>query len=397
MKNSKKGKEGYLRSKTILFLLRNIIGIPVQRSVDYKYEKRKVKKQPFLIFSNHTDTIDPAFLVVTIRRHMRFVMSDHVTRIPKYRNILTFLNNPIIFKREKGTDELYNDIIDTIRSGVSVAMYPEGGKTSIGDTEFISPRNATLVKDCNCDLITFRVTGGYLKNPRWAKSKRKGPLFGKIANIYTKEELAKMSEEEIYRIICDDLYVNAYDEQRKNPKEYIGEDLAEHAEIILYGCPECRKIGTLKTKHNKIFCSCGFEAETDTSGFWHGEHLPFDNIVEWDKFQKQLLKNIADSKKGTSEFIFGDNEQKIYTVTDGEMTLRSENGKIELFGDKVTVSYDGTVTEIPIEDIKTVRTASRMDILLVSDKVYFEIKSPYPRSATKFIVAIRYLQGKENK
>ncbi len=398
MENKATIKKDALRSKTVFFILRNLIGFPVCKTVNFTYKRMKIKEQPFIIFSNHTDTIDPAFLVVSTRRHIRFVMSDHVTRIPKYKKILDFLNSPIIFRREKGTDELYNDIINTIKSGVSVAMYVEGGKTSTGETEFISPRNATLVKDCGCPLITYRVKGGYLKNPRWAKSKRKGPLFGEQVKIYSAEEIRNMSEDELYKHILDDLYINAYDEQRTEPHEYIGEDLAEHAEIILYGCPKCKAIGELRTKNDKIFCTCGFTSTVDTYGFWHSDDTDIDNIPDWDKFQKQLLRDITEKNKGTDNFIFRDTEQKIYEIENGDLALKAESGDISLFADRVEVKLSEEKTvRIPINTIKTVRTSSRMDILLVSDNYYFEIKSPFPRSATKYIVAIRYLQGKENK
>ena len=38
-----------------------------------------------------------------------------------------------------------------------------------------------------------------------------------------------------------------------------------------------------------------------------------------------------------------------------------------------------------------------MTLLIVTDKVYYEIHSKKPRSATKYVVAVRYLSGKENK
>ncbi len=389
-------KKGVLRGKILIFTLRTLIKRPAVKILQFSDKERKINDQPYLVFANHSDAIDPAYIIKTTKRYVRFVMSDHVMRMGLVGKLYNFLDAPIIFEREKGTDTLYKSIIDNIRAGVNVAMYPEGAMTSTGETGFISKRNATLIKECDCTFVTYRAYGGYLKKPRWAKSGRKGPIFGEVVNVYTREQIRQMSEDEIFRHITEDLYVNIYDEQRKNPHKYIGEAPAENAEIILYGCPNCRSVGNLRTKDREIFCSCGFRAEIDDYGFWHGENMEFDNIVEWDKFQKTLLKEITDAKGGTDELLFEDKQQQIYSIENSVVTTLSESGTIALYADKVVITADDKEFIIPLNEISSIKTSSRMNLLLVTETAYFEIKSPYPRSATKYIVAVRYLQGKEN-
>ncbi len=392
-------KKGVLRGKIMVFTARTILKGPAVRILKFSDTELKLKKKdmPYLVFANHSDAIDPAYIVKTMRRYVRFVMSDHVMRMGIVGKLYNFIDAPIIFEREKGTDLLYKSIVDNIRAGVNVAMYPEGAMTSTGETGFISKRNATLVKECDCTFVTYRGKGGYLKKPRWAKNGRKGPISGEVVNIYSKEQIRAMSEDEIYRHILEDLYFNIYDEQRINPKEYITEDPAEYAEIILYGCPKCKEVGLLKTKGDRIFCPCGFEATVDNYGFWHSDDMDFDNIVDWDKFQKLLLKDITLKRQNTTEALFKDENQLITTIKNSEVTILSENGTVQLFGDRVELKTENGTISIPVNEINSVKTSSKMNLLIVSEKGYYEIKSPYPRSATKYIVAIRYLQGKENK
>lgn len=393
---SNKITKGVLRGKILIFAFRSLVKIPAVKALRFHDKEVRIKDTPYLIFANHSDSIDPAYIVKTTKKYVRFVMSDHVMRMGIIGKLYNLLDAPIVFEREKGTDVLYKSIVDNIRAGVNVAMYPEGAMTNTGETGFISKRNAALVKECNCTFVTYRGKGGYLKKPRWAKASRKGPIFGEVVNIYTKEQIAAMSEEEVYRHILEDLHVNIYDEQRIEPHEYIGEDPAEHAEIILYGCPQCKELGKLCTKGDKIFCNCGFEATIDNYGFWHNENMEFDNIVEWDNFQKELLRNITDKNKNTSNSLFYDDNQQIYTIENSVVTTLSESGTVHLFGDRVDIITDNGTISIPITDVESAKTSSRMNLLLVTKKGYFEIKSPYPRSATKYIVAIRYLQSKEN-
>lgn len=390
-------KKGILGKKILIFVARTILKGPAVRILKFTDTEYKVNEQPYLVFANHSDAIDPAYIIKTMKRYVRFVMSDHVMRSGFIGKVYNFLDAPIIFEREKGTDALYNDIVANIRAGINVAMYPEGCLTSTGETGFISKRNAALVKECDCTFVTYRGKGGYLKKPRWAKNSRKGPISGEVVNVYSKEQIRAMSEDEIYRHILEDLYFNIYDEQRINPYEYITEDPAEHAEIIIYGCPKCRQIGLLKTKGDKIFCSCGFCANVDNYGFWHSSDMDFDNIVDWDRFQKELLKEIASEKKNTPVSVFFDTEQSIFTISNSsEMLPLTENGTVHLYGNRIELLTDSEAITIPVDDIESVKTSSKMNLLLVTKKGYFEIRSKHPRSATKYIVAIRYLQGKEN-
>lgn len=389
-------KKGVPRAKVLIAIMRAVVKRPAVKALEFNDTEVRIKDTPYLIFANHTYVLDPAFIIKTTKKYVRFVMSDHVMRSGIVGKLYNLLDAPIVFEREKGTDALYKDIVDNIRAGISVTMYPEGALSFTGETGFISKRNATLVKECGCTFVTYRAKGGYLKKPRWAKVKRSGPLFGEVVNIYTKEQIQAMTEDEIYQHIIEDLYVNAYDVQRENPHEYIAPDPAEHAEVILYGCPKCKEIGKLHTKGDKIFCTCGFEAKVDNYGFWHSEDMEFDNIIDWDKFQKQLVKEITTAKKGTPESVFADDNQQIYAVANADMQTLSESGKVELFGDRIEITTDTEVIKIPIEDVSSVKNSAKMNLLIVTKQGYYEIRSPYPRSATKYIVATRYLQGKEN-
>lgn len=390
-------KKGVLRSKFFYSLIATTAGIPLVLVRNFRYKVGMVKEETFIMMSNHADNYDPAYSVLLTGRHMRFVMSDHLMRKATNRFLFDFLASPIVYRREKGSDELYDEIVRNCRAGVSVGIYVEGGKSNNGETGFISKRNALLVKDCDCALVTCRLKGGYLKSPRWADNKRRGPVFGEVVQVYTKEEIRAMSLDEIYGHIVSDLYVNAYEEQRKNPHKYIGDKPAQSAEIILYACPKCEQIGTLKTSGDEIRCGCGFLAKIDDYGFWHSEDMPFDDIVRWDKFQKDVIKRLAEKRRDTSDLMFSDDDQIVCTLENGNRVLQSENGRISLYSDRLEITYDGKKLCIPIMRIKRVGTASKMNLFIITDDEYYEIRSKKIRSAMKYKIAIRYLQGKENE
>lgn len=395
-KKRKQIRKGFRRSQFIIFAARNIIGPAFKKICDIECDKVRIKEEPFILMANHGHNFDAAAELAGIRNFMRFVMSDHLTRKPIMRVMLNFLATPIIYHREKGSDSLYNEVVDNLNAGVNVCMHIEGGKTNNGETGYISKRNAQMVKDGNCALVTYRNKGGYLKAPRWAENKRSGKISGEVVKIYSRDEIKKMSVDEIYEHIKEDLSFNIYDEQKINPQIYSAENPAESAEIILYACPKCKQIGTLTSKNDNIFCECGFEARVDDYGFWHSEDMWFDDIVRWDKFQKGVLKELADKKKGTDELLFGDSEQIVYTLENENRVLQSERGNVSLYGDRIEITAEGLLDSIPLECIKKISIASKMNLLIVTDKAYYEIHSKAPRSAIKYVVAHRYLMGKES-
>ena len=395
-KKRKQIRKGFRRSQFIIFVARNIIGPPFKKICDIECDKVRIKEEPFILMANHGHNLDAAAELAGIRNFMRFVMSDHLTRKPIMRVLLNFLATPIIYHREKGSDSLYNEVVDNLNAGINVCMHIEGGKTNNGETGYISKRNAQMVKDGNCALVTYRNKGGYLKAPRWAENKRSGKISGEVVNVYSRDEIKKMSVDEIYEHIKEDLSFNIYDEQKINPQIYSADSPAESAEIILYACPKCKQIGTLTSKNDKIFCECGFEASVDNYGFWHSEDMWFDDIVRWDKFQKGVLKELADKKKGTDELLFGDSEQIVYTLENENRVLQSERGNVSLYGDRIEITAENSVDSVPLENIKKISIASKMNLLIVTDKTYYEIHSKAPRSAIKYVVAHRYLMGKES-
>lgn len=390
-------KSGALRGKFFYFIGRNLIGDALLKLREFKGERYKIGNEPFLLFANHADNLDPAYEIVTLRKYIRFVMSDHLINNPFIRVFLKITASPIIKHHDGTSDELFEEIKNTVRSGVNVGVHIEGGKTTTGETNYISMRNAVLAKECKSRLITYCLKGGYLKTPRWADNKRSGPVFGEIVHIYSVEEIEAMSVEELHQHICEDLYVDAYEEQRKQPYEYTCENPAQSVEIAMYVCPDCKQIGTLVSAGDSVFCSCGFKATVDKYGFWHGKNMPFDSLSQWNIFQKGVLKDLTERKIGTDELLFSDESQILFSGTKEEKTLISDNAKLSLFADRIEIKTENDNIRIALTEINKISAASKMTLIITTQNEYYTINSTIKRSAEKYVVAVRYLLGKENK
>lgn len=383
----------------VLFAVgRALLRKPFQKVVKFKSEFYDPGNETYLIVANHTNTLDAAYLYSSFKTHYRVVMSDHLFENPVASFLLNVLSAPIISYQNDDPDIVYNEMLDTLKSGVNVSLYVEARVTDTGETGYISRRNATLVKEAGCGLITYRFKDGYFNMPRWSRDYRWGQVSGEMVHQFSPAQIAAMSEEEIYQTICDDLYFNAYDEQREKKVSYRSRHPAEHAEYVLYGCPKCQSIGHLHTKKDRIFCDkCGFEATVDEYGFWHSEHMPFDDIPSWDSYQKELVYQRMDNAPDNEIVLFRDEEQEVI-FSDREHKLHpvDRHGSIACYRDHLTVTFRGQTLNIPKEKIRKIKYISKGTLVIVTENFDLRIKTKTPRAASKYVVAARYMNGKKS-
>lgn len=361
-----------------------------------RYKPCKIRSKTFLALGNHTQNLDPAFLVIGTRKHMRFVANAILTH-----GVVGFFMNPLfgIIPREKGAkgDAAFALIEENLQAGISVGMFPEGNRSWDGETEFISPRTAQLLKDTGVALVTYRITGGYLLRPRWADHKRRGPMRGELVHEYTPEELAGMTVDEIYAVICRDLYVNAYEEQATHGFRYRGKALAEGMQYTAYLCPHCLRFGTIKTSGDDISCSCGLSARyLDTGWFEKGQYMPFDNLAQWNRFQKRWVHEHCDElRKKTSEPIAEDDGIRLAVIENGVYRHLSDNASVAMYGDRIELVYDDRRLSYRIDQITGYGTSlARSMYFNCGQSLRYQMTATHPASTLKYYALWRGLSGR---
>lgn len=360
-------------------------------------EYYKPKHKTFIFICNHTDAADPGYEMAAMGRYLRFVASDHVLRMKYVGWVFKNIGGVIIKYREKPSSILTDEIIKNLKAGIPVGLHAEGAMTINGQSGYVSDNTGKLVKDSGVALVTYHFVGGYLRKPRWADSPRKGPIIGHFVNEYSPEELAKLSDKEIADIIRRDIYVNAYDEQRKNPQDYSGENLAECVERVLYVCPKCHEVGKLHSKGDYLKCDCGYSVKMESDGFFHddGHGVIYDNVLDWDLWQRNIWKDkllaVSDN-----EVIIKEAGQIVKRVDKEFEEVLTEDGELYLYKDRLEIKISDTnVITMKMNEIKQLSLSGKDKVLVVDHNIFLDINSKTPRSPTKYIAAWRYLTGKE--
>ena len=253
----------------------------------------------FLLVSNHVINIDPLLVMHCTRRYMHFVATEHLFSMGLVSKVICALGDPIPRAQGGNAAATVMDILRKLKNEGSVGIAAEGNCTWNGVTAPFLPATGKMARASGVPLVTVRVQG-YLASPRWAFTRRKGPVKISLGGIYQPDELKKMKPDEINALIARDIYVDAYAEQEAHPQRYPGKRLAEGLEHALVLCPRCHGIDCLHSKDDRFTCSCGFSVRYDEWGYFtevseSGEdgEAPFRTVRDWDAWQKEYLAGLA--------------------------------------------------------------------------------------------------------
>jgi len=344
---------------------------------------------PALIVANHNTDLDPVFVGMSFTDRMTFVASEHVFRAGFVSKLLTAAFDPI--SRSKGsTDALAAlSILRRLKRSESVCLFAEGNRSFNGVTGPVFPATGKLAKASRASLVTYRFSGSYLTTPRWGKGIRRGGISGEVVNIYSPDQLRKMTDDEINAAIAADLHEDAFERQKTEKRMYRGRRLAEGLEYALYICPKCGRVGTLKSEGDRFFCSCGLSVTYDVYGLFVGEEVPFENVRDWDAWQSEQLEKIAKtSLQQPEKTVFSDPDQKLYRLGDNHSVTLVTEGTLAISAATLSV---GDV-QFPLADIADMALCGRARIVFSVGAEQYEINNKPPCCGRKYESLLRKLK-----
>ena len=275
------------------------------RKFNFRASKVDIKP-PFILLCNHTTDYDAILIATAVKEPIHFVMSDHVSSIPVAGKLVKHLVDPIPITKSTLDASSVKKIFTVAKNGGAIGLFPEGNKSFSGGMSSIKPSIGKLLKKLNIPVVLYTIEGGYFTSPRWTKNKRKGFTDGQVKYVIEKEELAKLTEQEIYEKVVENISVNAYDVQATKNIEFVGEDLAKNIESLLYICPNCKSLCSIYGEHNHVKCkNCDLLGEYNNYGYIKG--TPFERLDHWDAWQKQQLLEMDYSKFGDNPIMQDDN------------------------------------------------------------------------------------------
>lgn len=392
----------YWRTNAWYKVVRALVGKIFTRKFNYRAPKIDMKG-PFIVLSNHTTDYDAFFLAMTFKEPLHFVMSDHVSSIPVAGKLIKHLVDVIPITKSTIDPATTKKIFTVAKNGGAIGIFPEGNKSFSGRMSEMKPSIAKLLKRLKIPVVLYAIEGGYLSSPRWTKVKRKGYMYGKVRYIIQPEELATLTEEEIFDKVVKNLHVSAYDVQASRNIEYVGEDLAKHVESLLYMCPSCHSLCSVYGEHNHIKCrNCDLLGEFDNYGYVHG--TPYSRLDEWDAWQKSELKKMDFSKFEDTPIMQDSGftiKQKInnYKNQDlGTYHIALFNNRLEFSPEKSKKKIEFKPFTVPLDQIAglAVEGVNGIQLWTKTNEVY-RITNEYTVSGLKYVNCIWAITGQPMK
>lgn len=286
----------------------------------------KMKKgESYIVLANHQTGLDGVIIPLAFQRHVYGVLTD--TFLSKGWIARVMQHQLGLIGKKKGAVDLKAnmDMIRCIREGGSLLIFPEGNRTYAEFQYTLTDGFAKFIRFFNKPIVLFNFHGGTGVDPRFAKSRRKGPFYGEIKRILQPEEFKDWSDEELYKVIADNLRV--YDSDSGNL--YKSKERAEYLERMLFVCPKCGKVETLVSKGNYLYCeNCGLKVEYTEDLHLRSDdpEFKFNRLVDWYNYQIRFVKNY----ELTDKEIFHDKEASLFISHPGKKRELIAKGEVIL-------------------------------------------------------------------
>ncbi len=259
--------------------------------------EQKIDK-PALILANHVSVFDFMFVADAF-----YPQPFNIVVAEKMENSAAnsfYLNKMGCIKRAQFTSDAASimRMKKDMAAGASIMMCPEGRITASGETGYVPPSTAKLIKWLKCDVIFVKISGAFASNPSWGGGGRKRlPLTVDISRRLTAEQLAKMDNSAVSEAVAEALYNNDFDYLEKINYTKKRKKFAEGIQTLLYRCPHCGNEFKMTSKGTEFRCeACNGKFKLSSDGKIDGAPEHSNRIDKWMLGQKEAIRQQIEEK-----------------------------------------------------------------------------------------------------
>lgn len=384
MAKNNKNKKWIKKRHTVV---RHSLGIFFRAYSRIKYGARikgfkQEGKRQYLVLFNHQTAFDQFFVALSFRQHLYFMASEDIFSKGFISSALRFLQGPIPIKKQTTDVRAIMNCMRVAKEGGSIALAPEGNRTYSGKTEYMSPSIAPLARKLGLPIVLYHITGGYGVQPRWADNVRRGRMDCFVSRVIEPEEYLSFTDDELYALIKDGLYIN----EANADNVYRSNKSAEHLERVFYYCPECG-LSAFESHADTLKCKkCGLEVKylpTKELSCKDGS-FAYRFVNDWYEAQNDFI-NRTDTASLTESAVWTDSASFFEVIPYKKKRIITEDGRVELYGDRITVYYADTHETFRFDECSAVTVLGRNKInVYYADKIY-QLKGGKELNALKFV------------
>lgn len=344
---------------------------------------------PCLIIANHVTNWDPLLLAMSFPdKPIRYVASEHIFRHGFLTRLLEWYFAPIPRRKGASGADTVMSVLRAIKDGETVCIFAEGDATWDGLTHPVFPATGKLARMSGVPLVTYRLEGGYLSDPRWSKNRRRGRMRGAVVGVYPPEELKKKKGPEITALIDRDIFEDAFARQKKEHVRFVGKDRAEGIEQGFFICPRCGELGGIRGVGDRVRCGCGLDLLYTEEGFFEPPE-PVETPADWERLQSAALLERCRKTEGA---LFSDEDMSLREIGSGHRERLLGTGTLSLTRDALELAGQSFALS-EIDSMAMVKTGI---LLFTVGDSYYEIRAASPRCLRKYLLVWQNSQSDRN-
>ena len=383
MANKQKKKWLRFRHKVVRSIL-SVTLAPYSR-IRYNIKVDSFKEQedrPYLILLNHQTAFDQFFVGMAFNRPVYYLASEDIFSNGWVSSLIKYLVAPIPIRKQTTDVKAIMACIRVAKEGGTIAIAPEGNRTYSGKTEYMSSSIAPLARKLGMPIALFRIEGGYGVHPRWSDVVRKGKMRGYVSRVIYPEEYKTLTDDELFEIIKDGLYVN----EAVADAEFHHKKLAEYLERAIYVCPFCG-LSSFESHGDRITClKCNREVrylptkELEGVGFEH----PFRFVSDWYDAQSEFVSEL-DVLEYESAPMYEEIVDLYEVIPYDRKNLLQKNVRLSLYGNRMELFSDEGDMVCRFDETSAVTVLGRNKLnVYFGDKLY-QLKGGKRFNALKYV------------
>ena len=382
----KKDKEKWcrLRHRIATVLLKPLVAAFVWWKTRVKADRfREQGKDAYFVLYNHQTPYDQFFVAMSFRGPVYYIATEDLFSNGFISSVLRWVFAPIPFKKSTMDLGSIKTMVQVAKEGGTMAIAPEGNRTYSGKTETMSPAIARLAQLSGLPIALYRIEGGYGVEPRWSDRPRRGKLHAYVSRVIRPEEYKKMSKQELFEVIRDELSVNEAESREK----YRSNRKAEYLERLVYICPYCG-LSEFESSGDEIICKkCGrkirYREDKQLEGV--GFEFPFRYVNDWYEYQNRFVNGL-NLLEPSEEPYFRDAARVSEVIVYKRKAALRENASLSLYGDRIVLD-EGKDDEwsIPFDEVTAAAALGHNKLNIYHKDRIYQFKGGKRFNAVKYV------------
>ena len=154
------------------------------------------KQGGLLVLSSHQSHLDPLLLGLSCHRRLSSMARSSLYRFKPFAAIITALD-AIPIDREASTVAAMKGVINRLRDGAAVVIFPEGTRTADGKLGELKGGFVLLAKRAGVPIVPVAIVGAWECWPRTRLFPRPGRIRLEFGRLLQPEQIAAMTDGEI--------------------------------------------------------------------------------------------------------------------------------------------------------------------------------------------------------